>query len=47
MGERMIQKLICIFRGHRRGRFVKIENGLRIFSCPRCGREKTYKTKPQ
>lgn len=41
----MIAKLICWWRGHKRGRPVRIENGVRVLSCPRCGRETRRKVK--
>jgi predicted RNA-binding Zn-ribbon protein involved in translation (DUF1610 family) len=47
----MIGKLICFFKGHKRGKLVasvfdaKIGKQVTEYSCPRCGRIKTYKAK--
>jgi hypothetical protein len=41
----MIAKLICLWKGHKRGRLNRVENGQRVFSCPRCHRETSYKDK--
>lgn len=43
----MISKLICFFRGHKRGKRVDSQdNGkLKVFACPRCGRRTEYKAK--
>ena len=46
-------RLVCLFKGHRRGKFIGTTmdrdgnfNGLKVYACPRCGREKKYKFKP-
>jgi len=47
----MVWKLICYFRGHRRGKLLvsvfdaKIGRQVMVYACPRCGRETTYKVK--
>lgn len=43
----MIAKLMCWWKGHKRGKFLRAEdNGrVKVFSCPRCGRETSYKAK--
>lgn len=42
----MIAKLICLFKGHKRGKFVRAEeNGrVKVYGCPRCSRETRYKS---
>jgi hypothetical protein len=33
----MLAKLICLVKGHKRGKRVgEVENGKRHYSCPRC-----------
>lgn len=41
----MIGKLICFFKGHKRGKLVSQVGDLRTFHCPRCGHETRYKVK--
>ena len=41
----MIAWLICKWKGHKRGTQVALENGMRVFACPRCGRRTMYKAK--
>lgn len=43
----MLAKLKCWFKGHKRGKFLRAEeNGrTKVFGCPRCGRETSYKGK--
>lgn len=43
----MIAKLICLLKGHKRGKRVRAEEHGRVkfFACPRCGRETSYKSK--
>lgn len=44
----MIGKLLCWWKKqHKRGRFVRAEeNGrVKVFSCPRCHRETSYRAK--
>jgi hypothetical protein len=41
-----IGKIICWFKKkHLRGRFLRAEDGFRVYACPRCGRETRYKEK--
>jgi hypothetical protein len=36
----MLGKLICMWKGkHERGKLVRVEEGMRVTACPRCGRE--------
>ena len=43
----MIYRLICWFKGHRRGKFVRAEDHgkVKVYACPRCRRETTYRAK--
>lgn len=43
----MISKLICLFKGHKRGKRVREEENGRVkfFACPRCSRETSYRGK--
>lgn len=43
----MIARLICWWKGHKRGKFLRAENNGRtkIFGCPRCKRETRYPQK--
>lgn len=43
----MFSKLMCWLKGHRRGKFVRAEqNGqIKVYACPRCKRETSYKAK--
>ena len=42
----IIGKLICAVTGkHKRMRFVRVQGGVRVLVCPRCGAEK-HLTKP-
>lgn len=45
----MLAKLICFFKGHKRGKRVEsLSNGtVKVFECPRCGRRTEYKAKTQ
>lgn len=49
---KLFGRLQCfVKRKHVRGKFLRLENGkmgampVKIYACPRCGRETTYKTK--
>lgn len=41
----MIARLICKLLGHKRGKPAGEMGGKRIFKCPRCERETSYKAK--
>jgi hypothetical protein len=43
----MISRLLCWWKGHRRGKFLRAEDNGRtkVFACPRCKREKRYEVK--
>jgi hypothetical protein len=44
----MISRLLCWWKGHRRGKFLRAEdngNARRFSVCPRCKREKRYEVK--
>jgi len=44
---RIIGRLICVFKGHLRGkRVASHENGsVKVYACPRCGRKTSYPVK--
>lgn len=46
---KLIGRIACYFSGHKRGKRVRAEeNGqVKVFQCPRCGRETAYKAKQQ
>lgn len=45
---KLVGKIICLFKGHRRGKLVRVSPGVHlIYACPRCGRETRYKVKPE
>ena len=35
----MIARIVCYFRGHLRGKFVRQDGNQRVTACPRCGKE--------
>ena len=43
----MISKLICYFKGHKRGKLIRaLDNGrVKFFACPRCSRETSLQGK--
>lgn len=42
----MFGKLRCWWKGkHLRGRFVRSEDGFKVYACPRGGRETRYRVK--
>jgi hypothetical protein len=43
--RRLIGRLICKWKGHKRGRRVEcLDNGkVKVFECPRCERRTQYK----
>ena len=43
----MIGRLICLFKGHRRGKLVRADGEFNIYACPVCSREKKYKRRKQ
>jgi hypothetical protein len=44
---KLIGRIVCLFRGHRRGHYVSDTPTHKVFRCPRCGRETRYKVKDQ
>jgi len=38
-------RIVCLFKGHRRGKFVEETELERIYACSRCGRETRYRVK--
>lgn len=46
--RKLLGKLRCwITRKHKRGKLVRQVGNVKMFSCPRCGREKQYTVKAQ
>ena len=50
----ILGRIICFFYGHRRGKPTdnslgrhSQQTGVKVFQCPRCGRETRYKLKDQ
>jgi hypothetical protein len=50
-------RVICMFKGHKRGRLVRtvqgspkvavgFQNETKFYACPRCGHETRYKVRP-
>ena len=37
--------VVCMVKGHKRGRFIEETETHRTFRCPRCGRPTVYKKK--
>lgn len=44
---RLIGRVVCLFKGHKRGVFSGEAFLYKYFKCPRCGRETRYKVKDQ
>lgn len=48
---KLIGRLICWFKGHKRGKLLtsvfdaRIGKNVTVYACPRCGRQSIYKTK--
>lgn len=45
--KKLIGRLICWKKGHRRGKEVSKDQTHKRFECPRCGRRTTYAVKAQ
>lgn len=43
--RKLIARLICRWKGHRRGRLVSQDQTHKTFECPRCGRNTIYPVK--
>jgi transcription elongation factor Elf1 len=45
---KLLGKLVCLFAGHKRGKFVREDSFHdRYYACPRCNHETRYKAKSQ
>lgn len=40
-----VARFVCWRRGHLRGKLKHHDQKRKVFSCPRCGRETSYKVK--